>query len=332
MNTVSQTAAAKAQAAAVKPSNSTPLQNNGLRQKLDLLKEGFEKPPLGKASGGTGGVVPIKGTVEAGVGSAITNPDSSPKGFPFQFAAGTQPPTNTPGKTPAPTPTPTQLPQPGASPIIPVRTPTPFPANAECAYVFYTDTPGADFSKQAEYQKKALEKQGYRVKMVCVTNATTFSNAWNSMDPKTAAAVIISHCNGMSLIFEEGSSTNAISATGFGRKNNVLPSISSLEGPDVDEVYLYACNAGHEELLEEKGTNVADAFRDLPNIDTVYAYDGSVGFGIPIIRTLFPDTLFPHFSGEQDGYYDVFKNFNLSNEGASPSGLEIYYSEDEGDD
>jgi len=67
-------------------------------------------------------------------------------------------------------------------------------------------------------------------------------------------------------------------------------------------------------------------------VDTVYAYDGSVGFGIPILRNIFPSAFFPHLSGEQDGYYDVFENFNLSSGTGTPSGQQTYYSEDEGDD
>lgn len=93
------------------------------------------------------------------------------------------------------------LPTPHPGPKIPVITPTPYPSNGEIAYVFYTNSPGAEFKKQAEYQREVLRRQGYEVELVCTNTATAFSDSWNHMDPKTGAAVIISHCNGMSLIF-----------------------------------------------------------------------------------------------------------------------------------
>ncbi|HWR31685.1 MAG TPA: hypothetical protein VN631_17850 [Negativicutes bacterium] len=218
----------------------------------------------------------------------------------------------------------TPLPQPGASPIIPGVTPTPYPANAEYAYVFYTDNPGAEFSEQAKYQKQILEKQGYKVKLICTNSATAFSNAWNNMDPKTGAAVIISHSNGMSLLFQEGTKTNAIGATGRTINDKAsLMKISDLKGPELGLVYILACNAGHQELLKYVGTNVADAFRDLPNVDKVYAYDGSVGFGIPIISS----DLAPRLALDQNGYYAVFDNFDIPNEHGNPSGQILYDDE-----
>ena len=217
----------------------------------------------------------------------------------------------------------TPLPMPGA---IPVVTPVPYPTNGETAYVFYTENPGADFQKQAEYQREILIRQGYKVELVCTNDVTTFSDAWNHMGPKTGAAVIISHCNGMSLIFEEGTHTNAMSATGLAMDDKTaLSSISSLEGPEVAVLYLYACNAAHEELLEQEGTNVADAFRDLANVDTVYAYDGSVGFGIPWLRGAKLD---PRLALNQSGYLNVYKNFGIPYELGLPSGLQRYDSDD----
>lgn len=130
----------------------------------------------------------------------------------------------------------------------------------------------------------------------------------------------------MSLIFEHDSSTNAISAVGKNTQGQAIPSISNLKGPDIGLLYLYACNAGYEELLQDIGTNVAQAFVDLPNIDTVYAYDGSVGFGIPIIRDIFPDVLLdPRLAEDQSSYYDIYSKFGLSSSLGEPSGM-IEYS------
>ncbi|MEA5048830.1 MAG: hypothetical protein VB034_09510 [Eubacteriales bacterium] len=102
---------------------------------------------------------------------------------------------------PKATPRPNNTPLPKPGPSVPVITPVPYPKNGKIAYVFYTNNPGAEFAKQAEYQKKELTKQGYKVNLICTNDVTAFSDAWNHMDPKTGAAVIISHSNGMSLIF-----------------------------------------------------------------------------------------------------------------------------------
>jgi len=221
---------------------------------------------------------------------------------------------------PLTTPSPSSTPLPKPGPSVPVITPVPYPKNGKIAYVFYTSNPGAEFTKQAEYQKKELTKQGYKVNLVCTNDVTAFSDAWNHMDPKTGAAVIISHSNGMSLLFEEGTHSNAISAIGKNTAGQTIPSISNLKGPDIGLLYLYACNAGHEELLQDQGINVAQAFVDLPNIDTVYAYDGSVGFGIPDLSPDFE----PRLAFDQSGYFEVYNNFDIPYRLGFPSGIQEY--------
>jgi len=209
---------------------------------------------------------------------------------------------------------------------VPVLKDVPYPANGEKAYVFFTNSKGAMFKKQAEYQKKVLESQGYKVELVQTDNVDVFMREWDNMDPKTTTAVVLSHSNGMSLIFEHDSSTNAISATGRNRKKEKIFSIKDLNGPEIAELYIYACNAGHEELLASEGTNVADAFRDLVNVDTVYAFDGSVSFGPPCI---FRTTFEPRLSNAQS-YDDVFSWFNIPDTygESGPSGLLEYQSDD----
>ncbi len=208
---------------------------------------------------------------------------------------------------------------------IPVIKDVPYPPNGEKACAFYTNSFGAAFKRQAEYQRKVLESLGYEVELVRTDNVDIFQREWNSMDPKTTTAVVISHCNGMSLIFEENSPTNAISAIGKNKKGATIPSINNLSGPEITALYLYACNAGIEELLAYKDTNVADAFRDLTNVDTVYAFDGSVGFGP---ATLFRTTFEPRLSHEQN-YDQVFADFSIpeSYGKSGASGLLKYDSE-----
>ncbi len=81
-------------------------------------------------------------------------------------------------------------------------------------------------------------------------------------------------------------------------------------------------------MFETAGTNVADAFRDLSNVDTVYAYDGSVGFGIPFLGTNWENLLFPRLSLDQDSYYGMLPSHALPGNSGVPSGLVEYRSED----
>ena len=105
---------------------SPSLQTNGLKQKLNILKEEYKQNPLGKASGSVGASVAPKavGNVTANVGVGIINKeelksDSKPSSTPLMIAFETEPPTKTPRVTPTPSPTP--LPHPGPSPVIDER-------------------------------------------------------------------------------------------------------------------------------------------------------------------------------------------------------------------
>ena len=72
---------------------------------------------------------------------------------------------------------------------VPVLKDVPYPANGEKACVFFTNSKGAMFKKQAEYQKKVLESQGYKVELVQTDNVDVFMREWDNMDPKTTTAV-----------------------------------------------------------------------------------------------------------------------------------------------
>jgi len=196
-------------------------------------------------------------------------------------------------------------------PVVPNSEILPSPKGKE-AYIFYTDYMSdgteADFTKQAEYQKKRLERKGYTVNMICTNEVEDFQDAWAGMSDAVDTAIIISHCNGMSLIFgDEEDRDNAISANGMNISGDEIPAIADLLPKDVRKLYLLACNSGHKELLSEMGTNVGDAFRDLGSIGTVYAYDGSVGFGFPSLE----DELgyWPRLAKDQSSFYNMHKTF-----------------------
>ena len=50
--------------------------------------------------------------------------------------------------------------------------------------MFYTNTLGAAFKRQAEYQRKILESMGYEVELIRTDNVDIFQREWNNMDPK----------------------------------------------------------------------------------------------------------------------------------------------------
>jgi hypothetical protein len=117
LNAKAQTAVTgKAQAAVGKPTVSTSLQSDALRQKLDISKLEQKNKLIGKATGVTGGPVPIKGTTKAGFGSKIIDRISPPTILPSKYPSATPLPTKTP--TISPTSAPTPLLQPGPTPTV----------------------------------------------------------------------------------------------------------------------------------------------------------------------------------------------------------------------
>lgn len=117
MNSSSKVAANSVQTSIKSLPNNTPLQNSGLRQKLNLLKEEIKEKPLGKASGSTGAAVAPKaiGKVTANVGIGLINheedkSDSKSNNTPQVITIETEQPIKTPRITPTLNPTATPTP------------------------------------------------------------------------------------------------------------------------------------------------------------------------------------------------------------------------------
>jgi len=116
---------------------------------------------------------------------------------------------------------------------------------------------------------------------MCATNTDDeFAAAWASLPANVDEVYVFSHCNGMSLIFQDGV---GISATGLNKDGDKIMAISSLAHENVGSMgslYLVTCNAGHVDLYEkgEDGTNAAWAFVNL-GVPKVVAYDGNMSFG-----------------------------------------------------
>jgi len=96
---------------------------------------------------------------------------------------------------------------------------------------------------------------------------------------------------------------------------------------------LLSCNTSNESLYDYQGTNVSDTFRDKPNINRVYGFDGSMGFG-ESKRSVLPNAaLYPRLSNKQDRYYSIndkykkYLTFEEDDVFLEPSGLYLYDSE-----
>ena len=85
-----------------------------------------------------------------------------------------------------------------------------------------------------------------------------------------------------------------------------------------------SCNSGHTDLFDDVGTNAAATFAQMQTIANVYAYDGSVSFGTPIIR-VFSGNYSARLSNNQDSYPAVYTNFGINMPAGSPKGLFRYY-------
>ena len=177
------------------------------------------------------------------------------------------------------------------------------------------------FARQANYYASMEEENGASVTMVQTNTVGEFIDAWNNLPDQADSIYIFSHGNGMSLIFENG---KGISATGFDRNDQRIHAIGELDRKQIGSLYLMSCNSGHTDLFDAAGINAAAAFAEMGTIGNVYAYDGSVSFGTPIIR-VFSGNYSARLSNNQDSYPAVYTNFGINMPAGSPKGLFRYY-------
>ena len=75
--------------------------------------------------------------------------------------------------------------------------------------------------------------------------------------------------------------------TGFDRNDQRIHAIGELDRKQIGSLYLMSCNSGHTDLFDAAGINARGSFAEIGDNRNVYAYDGSVSFGTPIIRVVF---------------------------------------------
>lgn len=203
--------------------------------------------------------------------------------------------------------------------------------------IIYTHGKDSDFRAQALYMKNKLTEEDRTVRMIGIdaTNGRQeFETAWNSLGIDENGngyeldnVYIYSHGNERSLILQDGSPLEALSINGKNSSGNEIGDINSLAHKDIDELYLYSCNAGNVDQyfygykiidpdtgLSNGSGNVASIF-STKITGVVYGYDGSVSFGPSVIADAVGNYE-PRLSNDQGHYnkirYDVLPNNNIN--------------------
>ena len=194
------------------------------------------------------------------------------------------------------------------------------------SYVFYTTGEESNFAKQAEWQKKRLEGLGQDVHLATINDLDEFLAAWDMIDENGAKYVIIlSHSNERSLILLEGSSSQALSVDGKNRAGEEIGNLSTLAFKPIQYMELYSCNAGHVDVYNKAGSNVASVMSTRIS-GSVLAYDGNVGFGPSGVMSLlnFGNDYTPRMSNSQDGFHSLAIQYGGKDR--SPIGAVYYVS------
>ena len=196
------------------------------------------------------------------------------------------------------------------------------------SYIFYTTGQDSDFTSQAQWQKERLENMGEEVIMIEVKTSSDFAWGWNNMgngrDDSTTEinyVMIYSHGDNKALIFESGSSTNAMSVNGLNSAGNSIRNVNDLYYKNVKELNLLSCNGGHVGVYDMYGLNLASVFSTRISGTTV-AYDGNVSFGRPIWDIFGEDIgKSSRLATNQNSFWDLNRKTNRT---SNPFG-KVYY-------
>ena len=214
----------------------------------------------------------------------------------------------------------------------------------DTAYIYYIN----DFKSQAKWQAKELEADGYNVTLININKqaknnrtkeekeagmdlAIEFENQWNNMDDSVDTVYIFTHGTERMLQFEDGSNHNALTINGKNRvgDDNVAGDLHDLKAKDISELYIQACNCGHVGALSDplsNNENVASIFSNKIGDGTVYAWDGSVAYGVEGALSIF-NFLYGYsarLSNKQGHFEDLISAQNSTYTERDPYGQVIY--------
>lgn len=193
----------------------------------------------------------------------------------------------------------------------------------------------SDFTDAANYllQKNIQEKN---VTLIAVNTRAEFEAAWNlfpnkdSELPGVSEVYMLFHSNGNSLIFEDGSFTEAYSADGKNSRHEPIGDIRDLDKKTIGMLYIYGCNSGQvSRASDDKNNpgNVAQAFSGRVT-GSVIGVDGELAYGAFIAQDEY-DIYFPRLSVDQGDFpksHDFFGFFSAGfveyEDGAEVGGVE----------
>jgi RHS repeat-associated protein len=194
------------------------------------------------------------------------------------------------------------------------------------AYIFYTlgDAMNDSLKERAHADaKRWKELMGTDAYMFPVISEKQFVNLWASMDQDKEQIQYVAlyfHSNPFNLIIN-ADNQEYITAFDSGLTRGDVGSsaipISSLESKSINALYLYACNSGH---LDHVNNNLASAFlkNDGLDITSVFAWDGSMKWSKYGTYTTLAHN------------QDYFHSWKIDGNNRKPYGLIRYFKGDNG--
>ena len=199
------------------------------------------------------------------------------------------------------------------------------------SYIFYTTGKNSDFSSQAYWQMERLKNMGERVIMLPISDVKSFENGWKGMGNVDGKLVdinyvmIYTHGNQRSMIFESGSSTNAMSVNGKNSSGGKIGNINFLQEKKIKELNLLSCNAGNLLTYYNEGENLASVLSKRVVNGNTYAYDGNVSFGKSQWDIFGKDIgKSSRLATNQHGFDEIAKKYNAL--GRKPIGKITYFN------
>ncbi|MDE7062632.1 MAG: hypothetical protein K2O73_05225, partial [Lachnospiraceae bacterium] len=197
------------------------------------------------------------------------------------------------------------------------------------SYIFYTTAKKSDFSSQAEWKKEQLLESGETedtIHMIEVLTISDFEDGWNNMGEDGTVDIdnvyIYSHGTDRSLIFESGSTENAMSIDGLNTGDEPIGNLNDLEVKKITYgVELYSCNAGSMAAYKTVGENVASVLSTKVEDGIVYGYDGNVAFGKGAWM-FWEHSYEDRLSHSQRGFHDIETTYKVPH--SKPKGKLVY--------
>ena len=161
---------------------------------------------------------------------------------------------------------------------------------ADVLYIFYHKE---DFAKQAEFAAAVMEETyNGNVGLVPITCRSEFIDAWKQYATSNADITIIAHGSPYRIYFGGGAEENV-------RISDIeeLAEDESTKGK-INTLKIFACNCGHLDVEN----NIATVIANKHSVKTLYAMDGNVSYGTPVLGRFKIGGYYPRLSVVQEGF------------------------------